>query len=247
MMLDLVEDRTPIISTGRTSSSSGRTDEEYERIEKSLIFEFLQNRHMMDAHSMRADGNCLFHAIAFHSMDNLCHSDVRKLICEEVAATPHVYQSFGHSIDKWVSEMKENSVWGDGLAVKAACNALLRPILVERKLSTQPPSVFIPDEIGFEQRPLITLELDETRRRALLAALHSKRLHQGESARSRGQDRSLCRLKHSAETQEGSGVGHRWPQSTYNDHGILATSCRHMSSDFARISFATCLRGERRG
>ena len=91
------------------------------------------------------DGNCFTRSVGEH-MD-LGHTDIRKRIIWEVQNNPGEYIDFlpQHELKNWSENMKKEGEWCDGLAVKAAANALKVPIVVFRKQSPdQSPSCFLP-------------------------------------------------------------------------------------------------------
>ena len=107
------------------------------------------------------DGNCFTRSVGEH-MD-LGHTDIRKRIIREVQNNPGEYIDFlpEHELENWSETMKKEGEWCDGLAVKAAANALHVPIVVFRKQSPdQSPSCFLPRDSSPDVDPCC-VELDE--------------------------------------------------------------------------------------
>ena len=91
--------------------------------------------------------------------------EVRQDVVNEVAVVPRRYEEFLGGLEgviAWVARMEKDGCWGDGVAIRAACNEYARPVVVFRKGSTQPPSAFIPETPGTETNAPIYLQLDET-------------------------------------------------------------------------------------
>ena len=107
------------------------------------------------------DGNCFTRSVGEY-MD-LTHTDIRRRIVSEVKANPSDYIDFlpEHELKNWWETMKNEGEWCDGLAVKAAANALHVPIVVFRKQSPdQSPSCFLPRDSSADVDPCC-VELDE--------------------------------------------------------------------------------------
>ena len=139
-----------------------------EAVEARIIHLAKQAYHLHERKFVEKDGNCLFRAIGRQTIGEDYHKSIRRDAVEEVELHEDLYRDFfldgDAGILEWVAEMQKDFFWGDGIAVRAACNDFSRPVMVFRTGSTQDPSVFLPEEwTAWWERPIM-LELDETSR-----------------------------------------------------------------------------------
>ena len=89
--------------------------------------------------TVQADGNCMFRAVALLLLgDEELHPIVRTDAVNEVRRFPVYYAPFGADVQAWTMRMRENSEWGDAIALQAIAASYNVSIEVVTSVPGQP-------------------------------------------------------------------------------------------------------------
>ena len=111
------------------------------------------------------DGDCQFHAVAFHAGSSWTAHSLRIAAVRYAAEHPLDFAAFfavasGDTLDSWLSRMSRQGYWGDNLSLFCLAHVLQRPIFIYRQGAT--PQALVPPILRPEAAP-VTLWLDESR------------------------------------------------------------------------------------
>ena len=116
--------------------------------------------------SVKGDGSCLFRSLGYQIGDEDNFEAIRLTLVSTVLDNPDDYVGFFSGglpeLQEWGSTMLAGA-WGDGICLRSAPRVLNVTVVVFRKDTDQPPTVFVPpDATPSTLLPPIYLELDET-------------------------------------------------------------------------------------
>ena len=131
-----------------------------------LTNQAIEARPHLTTKSVKGDGSCLFRSLGYQIGDEDNFEAIRLTLVSTVLDNPDEYVGFFSGglpeLQEWGSTMLAGA-WGDGICLRSAPRVLNVTVVVFRKDTDQPPTVFVPpDATPSTLLPPIYLELDET-------------------------------------------------------------------------------------